>query len=136
MDSYFGKWKLQENINFGEFLTYYKYGWIKRKLALASYIDLSIEKTDNVNIIKRVIDSTFIKTEEEYDLTNVTKKNDLGYYKQHSMVGGEIHTQAEGNNISWQEIAKIEDNKLNIKRIWNENGIEKNCEQIFIKYTI
>ena len=49
MDKFIGKWVLEENINFDEFLKYYQYGWIKRKLALSSNIDLTIQNTNQEN---------------------------------------------------------------------------------------
>ena len=52
---------IEENINFDDFLKYYQYGWIKRKLALSSNIDLTIQKTNKENKLLRIIDSTFFK---------------------------------------------------------------------------
>ena len=107
---------------------------MKRKIALASYIDLTIEKTDRENVVKRIIDSTFMKTEEEYNLNNIKQRNELGYDKWHQVVNDEIHTRAEGNGIQWKEVAKIDGDKLYMTRIWKENDNEKNCVQIFVKY--
>lgn len=134
MDIFIGKWKLEENVNFDEFLIYYNYNWIKRKLALASYIDLNIQKTDDENVLKRIIDSAFMKTEEDYNLNNIRQQNELGYYKSHQIIDGEIHTNADGKGITWKEFARIKNGKLHLTRTWHENGVEKTCDQIFSKY--
>ena len=67
MDQYIGKWQLLENKNLEKFLEYYGYSWFSIKAALVANVDVYFEKTQNKDIIKRTIDSTFLKGIEEYN---------------------------------------------------------------------
>ncbi len=133
MDQFVGTWKLEKNINFEEFLIYFNYSWVKRKLALASNIDLTIKKIDK-NHFKRIINSTFLKSSEDYMFDNQFHTNEQGLEKSHNIIENEIHTQVKNNNIQWTELNKIIDSKLVITRKWiDENGKIQKCSQIFIK---
>ena len=90
MEKFIGTWKLEKNNNFDDFLKYYGYGWIKRKLALTSNIDLTIKETEESNKIIRIIDSTFLKAQEEYLLDDQFHKTSFGLEKRHKIVDGKI----------------------------------------------
>ena len=133
MDKFIGKWILEENINFDDFLKYYQYGWIKRKLALSSNIDLTIQKTNKENRLLRIIDSTFLKTQEEYIFDGKFHKTPLNLEKYHLLENNQIVTEVKSDLFHWYETNTIKENKLIIQRKWFENGIEKTCSQIFTK---
>ena len=135
MENLLGKWKLETNVNFDEFLTYYQYNWVKRKVALASYIDLYIEKLED-NIYKRTIDSTFLKNEEMYYLDGESHVNSLGFAKIHSINNNILTSEVTGKGLEWKEEISIENDKLIINRTWTEKGSSEpqNSKQIFSKY--
>ena len=133
MENFLGTWKLEKNENFGEFLIYYGYGWVKRQFALQSNIDLTLKKLDD-NKLLRIIDSTFLTASEEYIFDDNFRTNDTGLEKSHQFVNNEILSEVKNEKYHWNEINKIENGKLIINRYWKENGIEKKCRQIFIKY--
>ena len=84
MDVFIGKWQLLENKNLEKFLQYYGYGWLSIKAALVANVDAYFEKTDNPNVIKRTIDSTFLKGVEEYNFDGNFNKNNENLRKKHS----------------------------------------------------
>ena len=133
MEKFIGTWKLEKNNNFDDFLKYYGYGWIKRKLALTSNIDLTIKETEESNKIIRIIDSTFLKAQEEYLLDDQFHKTSFGLEKRHKIVDGKILSEIKNEQFHWYETNKIEDTRLFITRKWFENNNEKTCSQIFIK---
>ena len=140
MDSLIGKWKLLENKDLDKFLIFYGYGWVKRQLALVSNIDLKLEITENPNIIKRIIDSSFLSGEELYYIDNKFHKNNEGLDKQHELRDNKIYSKVQGTSfdgtkfIFWNEIIEIENDKLIVRRFWEENG-KQTCSQIFEKYS-
>ena len=135
MEQFIGKWKLFENNNFDEFLQYYGYGWIKRKLALASNIDLTIQKTNEDNKLIRIIESTFLNNQEEYIFDGEFHKTPYGLEKCHLFENNQLLTEVKNELFHWYETNFIKDNKLIITRKWFEEGVEKTCSQSFIKLT-
>ena len=137
MDNFIGKWQLKENINLDEFLIYYQYSWLKRKSALASNVDLILEKVSN-NSLKRTIDSTFMKSDELYIFDEQFHDNNMELLKKHTfrdncIISSIKSTDNSVYNFVWVETASLDNNELNIKRNWIENGIQKECKQIFIR---
>ena len=132
MNKFIGNWKLETNIKFDDFLKYYQYSWIKRKLALSSNITLSIEKIDDITY-KRIINSTFLNSEEIYVLDSQFHETPSKLLKSHSIKNDKLISKIIDKNIHWSEKSEIIKNKLHIKRTWIENTKEKTSEQIFIK---
>ena len=138
MQHFLGKWQLKENIDLGSFLTYYQYGWLKRKSALMSNIDIIIEQHSE-NSFKRTIDSTFMKSEELYILDDQFRENDMELLKKHVMNNNMIISSVKSIensslNLIWVETANInKDGNLIIKRNWIENRVQQECKQIFVK---
>ena len=133
MEQFIGKWKLLKNNNFDDFLKYYQYGWIKRKLALTSNIDLTIISTDDPNRITRLIESTFLTAQEDYIFDGEFHITNTNLYKLHKFEDNQILSEVKNDLFHWHEVNIIEGNKLIITRKWNENGIPKVCSQVFIK---
>ena len=133
MENFIGKWQLEQNNNFDDFLKYYGYGWIKRKLALASHINLTIQKTNEDNKFIRIIESTFLNNEEEYIIDGKFHKTPANLEKCHLIENNQLLTEVRNELFHWYETNTINENKLTIHRKWFENGIEKTCSQVFIK---
>ena len=132
MDKYLGKWKLEKNIDFDDFLKYIQYGWIKRKLAISSNIDVTIQKTDVENQYKRIIESTFLNREELYLVDGQFHNTDDKTQKCYTFKDGVLYTEAkQTNGIQWWESSKLEGTVLTINRHWFENNIKKTSRQIF-----
>ena len=140
METFIGTWVLETNENLDEFLTYYGYSWVKRKAALASNIDLTIDQIQTNNAIKRTIDSTFMKNSEIYNFNSEESENEENLIKSHlfhhdtnSIISNVKSSDSHPLNINWVETAQINGNKLIIKRSWLENGIQKYCTQNFVR---
>lgn len=131
MENFVGEWKLDKNINFDNFLKYFGYGWVKRQFALKSNINLIVKIQDEKLI--RIINSTFLNTSEEYILDGEYHTNEMNLEKCHQLVDNKIITKVKNNKIKWNEVNKIENDKLIIIREWEENNIKKECSQIFIR---
>ena len=134
MDKFIGTWKLETNENFDEFLTYYGYSWLGRQAALASNIDLTIEKPDKEHVIKRIVDSTFMKADELYIFDGNFYINQENLKKKHTFEDNCIISEVKGDSFEWNEKICIENDKMIIKRTWSNNGTEYICSQVFSKY--
>ena len=125
MNKFIGNWKLETNNKFDDFLKYYQYSWIKRKLALSSNITLSIEKIDDITY-KRIINIfTFLNSEEIYILDGQFHETPSKLLKSHSIKNDKLISKIIDKNIHWSEKSEIIKNKLHIKRTWIENTKEK-----------
>ena len=132
MDNFIGTWKLETNENFDKFLKYYKYGWLKIQAALISNIDLTLTKTAE-NQYNRIIDSTFMKATETYNIDGQYHANSENVNKKHTVVDEQLHTSANTDDIEWNEITQIINDKLVIERRWVEGGNQLTCKQIFVR---
>lgn len=133
MDRLFGNWKLKKNINFELFLEHCGYGWMQRKVAVASSIDLEI-LSGGPDRIRRKIKSAFFNTNEEYVIDDKFHMNKDGIKKKNSFTNNILTTFAEGTQMSWIERAYISGTELHVERTWKEkSGIYRSCKQIFIK---
>ena len=133
MDVFIGKWQLLENKNLEKFLEYYGYGWLSIKAALVANVDAYFEKTDNPNVIKRTIDSTFLKGVEEYNFDGDFHKNNENLRKKHSLREGKIFSEVYLQQKFWTEEIMVENEKLILKRFWINGEEQCNCTQIFVK---
>ena len=131
MEQFIGKWKLEENKNFDDFLKYYQYGWIKRKLALSSNIDLTIQATKKENELLRIIESTFLNTQETYIFDGKFHKTPSNLEKLHLLKDNKLISRVKSKQFNWYETNFIENNKLIIQRKWFEDNVEKTCLQVF-----
>ena len=135
MKLFIGNWQLLENKNLDKFLEYYGYGWLAIKAALIANVDAYFEKTENKDIIKRTIDSTFLKGIEEYNFDGNFHLNSADLRKKHSLRDGKIFSEVYLEQKFWTEEIIIEKDQLILNRYWNINNIAYNCTQIFKKVT-
>ena len=133
MDQYIGKWQLLENKNLEKFLEYYGYSWFSIKAALVANVDVYFEKTRNKDIIKRTIDSTFLKGIEEYNFDGNFHKNSEDLRKKHSLRDGNIFSDVYLQQKFWTEEIMVENEKLILKRFWINGEEQCSCTQIFVK---
>ena len=133
MDQFIGKWELVENKNLEKFLEYYGYSWFSIKAALVANVDVYFEKTRNKDIIKRTIDSTFIKGIEEYNFDGDFHKNSENLRKKHAFRENTIFSEVYLEQKFWTEQIRVEKDRLILNRYWNINNIAYNCTQIFKK---
>lgn len=133
MDALFGTWILKKNINFELFLQYYGYGWMQRKVALASSIELDIQSGGSRRISK-TIKSNFFNANEDCVFDDQFHMNKNGIKKKNSFNKNVLTTIAEGTMGSWIERAYVSGTELHVERTWKErNGTHHSCKQIFIK---
>ena len=135
MDDFIGKWQLLENKNLEKFLEYYGYGWLSIKAALVANVDVYFEKTNNPNVLKRTIDSTFLKGVEEYNFDGNFHKNNENLRKKHSFRKDTIFSEVYLEQKFWTEHINVVDDKLILNRYWNINDKAYDCTQIFKKVT-
>jgi hypothetical protein len=133
MDKFIGKWELEENKNLDKFLEYYGYSWFSIKAALIANVDAYFEKTENPNIVKRTIDSTFIKGTEDYIFDGEFHLTSGNLNKKHNFENDIIYSEVHKENDIWTETVKIDQDKLILKRSWKINNKDLSCTQIFIK---
>ena len=139
MNNLVGTWKLEKNVNFGQFLEFFGYNWLRRKAALVSNIDLSLMPTAQEGVYKRKIDSTFMKDEENYIVDGKPYNNGKDLTKIHKVESDMLVSTISGkpnglkNEIKWTETIQIRDGNMVICRIWDKNGKTIGCRQIFSK---
>ena len=139
MKEFLGKWELKKNENVDKFLKYFGYGWIKRKAALMSNIQLTLTFL-NENAFTRNINSTFMNTSEEYHLDGKERENSENLIKKHlynsknKCIVSEIKSSLQSQKkIKWTETVKFSNDILIIKRVWQENNVTNDCTQYFKK---
>lgn len=138
MDKYVGNWKLEKNINFDDFLKYYQFSWMKRNMALLSNIDITIEKI-NETTIKRNIESTFYTKEEIYYIDGIERKGNPNpegkiFHRTHYLKDDCFMSKITNKiDIDFIDKCYIQDSKLIVDKIWEENGIKKESRQIYCR---
>ena len=135
MENYIGKWRLEKNINLDGFLEYYGYNWLSRKAASCAEVDAIFEKTSSPNVIKRTIDSTFMKNSEFYKFDGKFYLNPENLKKKHLLKNNIIYTEVHKSTGNWNEQLSVEEDNLIVTRHWYRNKIMEKCIQIFKKVT-
>lgn len=132
LEQFFGTWTLTHNDNFDAFLKHLQFGWIKRKAALVSNIEIEIKRvSDDQNALVRTVRSTFFNTEERYDLGGEACMNSDGVSKRHRMVGDTLETVANGTISDWAEAIDVNGDKMTVRRTWMTDGKQCTCTQDF-----
>lgn len=132
-----GTWTLRTCDNFDAFLEHLNYGWLARKAAKLSSIEIVIEAIANEsNALMRRVRSTFFNTEERYDLDDVARTNDDGVNKRHRMVDGTLitvanSTVANGTVADWKEAIDVRGDEMTVRRTWTQDGTQHTCIQRF-----
>jgi len=142
MNNLVGTWKLEKNVNFGQFLEFFGYNWLRRKAALVSNIDLSLMPTSQEGVYKRKIDSTFMKDKESYIVDGKPYNNDKDLTKIHKIEGDMLVSTISGKpnglkkEIKWTETIQIQNGNMVICRMWDKDGKTVGCRQIFSKRSL
>ena len=133
MDKFIGKWQLEKNENLDKFLEFYGYSWFSIKAALIANVDAYFEKTNKPTIIKRTIDSTFLKGTEDYIFDSEFHMTSENLNKKHQFENDIIYSVIHKDKNNWSENIKIIDGKLILKRFWKIDNKDLSCSQIFKK---
>lgn len=123
VNSFAGKWKLQNSENFEEFLIFYGYGFLKRKAALVANAVMTLSVVDDRTLNKNV-DSTFLKLEERVETTGCwSKPNSEGLVKMHNLMSNTkmFSTVQQSKSVTWNEYTEVVGDKLTVTREWG-NG--------------
>lgn len=130
MDTFVGTWKLLHNGDFESFLKFCGYNWVKRRVALASNIDLIIT-SESDNEINREVASAFFNTNEKYVLDNKPRVNEEGLTKKHRFNDGKIKTEVAGVSVDWNEEISVDGNTMTVLRTWTVDGTDQKSVQVF-----
>ena len=133
MDKFIGKWQLEKNENLDKFLEFYGYSWFSIKAALIANVDAYFEKTNKPTIIKRTIDSTFLKGTEDYIFDSEFHMTSENLNKKHQFENDIIYSVVHKDKNNWSENIKIIDGKLILNRFWKIDNKDLSCSQIFKK---
>ena len=133
MDKFIGKWQLEKNENLDKFLEFYGYSWFSIKAALIANVDVYLEKTNKTTIIKRTIDSTFLKGTEDYIFDSEFHMTSENLNKKHQFENDIIYSVIHKDKNNWSENIKIIDGKLILNRFWKIDNKDLSCSQIFKK---
>jgi len=133
MDKFIGRWQLEKNENLDKFLEFYGYSWFSIKAALIANVDAYFEKTNKPTIIKRTIDSTFLKGTEDYIFDSEFHMTSENLNKKHQFENDIIYSVIHKDKNNWSENIKIIDGKLILKRFWKIDNKDLSCSQIFKK---
>ncbi len=138
MNNLVGTWKLQKNTDFGQFLGYFGFGWIKEKAALVSNIDITLTHIKDDDYVRK-IHSTFMKDEEHYIIDGKPYNNEKGLTKRHKLEGNKLVSVINGkpnnlqNEIRWTETIEIDGEDMIIRRTWDDVNKTKTCHQRFVR---
>lgn len=130
MESILGRWRLKENINFTDFLSFTELPWYQIQIAKYSNIDLHLTKLDSMKYFKKV-SSTFYNVEHTIHINDTFTTYKDGKRIKYSISDNKIITDIRGTIVDWQEIISFEDPYLKIEYVWGENGILKRASQLF-----
>jgi hypothetical protein len=140
IDDFVGIWSLTRNSpGLENFMKYYGYGYLKRKAALMSNVDLVFHKMDD-NTLHRTIKSTFMKADEFYPLTGQdVEANREGLIKNHTLDadGTTLISKVHNSKCSWTETTFVTETTLTLTRRWIVHDVsafghrEYICSQLF-----
>ena len=130
MENLLGKWKLKENIQFTDFLSFTQLPWYQIKIANYSHIDLQLSKVSEMKYSKKV-ESLFYNVHHTININNTYKEGNDGKKIKYSIKDNKIITDIIGTIVNWQEITSFNDPYLQIEYIWEEGGERKTARQVF-----
>ena len=130
MEKLLGKWKLKENIDFTNFLSFTRLPWYQIQVANFSNIDLFLSKLGEMKYSKKV-ESLFYNVDHVININNTYRVCEDGKKIKYSIKDNKIITDIKGTEVDWQEIIYYKKPYLQIDYIWKEEGTKKKASQIF-----
>ena len=138
MDKALGKWKLNRNEKFSDFLSWVGYGWAVRRLALAASVEVTITKNPDNTFRKQVV-SSFYTTDENivvdgewHQIDKLKKRHRVTKDDNGAMV---LKTDIQGKTHQWTERIQINEAGTEMRNtyIWKDSssGGTGSCVQIF-----
>jgi len=147
-DEAVGRWKLERNVRFSDFLKWVGYGYMTRQIALSAAVNVTIEKveesgtqtTKNVDAptsFRKKVESSFYSTDEVMVLDDQWR--DVGKLrKKHELVVNEdddtryIRSTIKGKTHEWSEEVRIRgDGTMENVYIFKDAGVNKRAVQTF-----
>lgn len=125
-----GKWKLQKQEQFDNFLKYTQIPWYQRKIARYCKVLTNIIHNDDDKFTKEV-SATFYKMDpENIDFTKDEWIKSGTTQKKYNMDGDVINVDVKGSVVNWKEKIYYQDPNMIVEYHWLDGGFAK---QIFSK---
>ena len=125
-----GKWKLQKQEQFDNFLKYTQIPWYQRKIARYCKVLTNIIHDDDDKFTKEV-SATFYKMDpENIDFTKDEWIKSGTTQKKYNMDGDVINVDVKGSVVNWKEKIYYQDPNMIVEYHWLDGGFAK---QIFSK---
>ena len=125
-----GKWKLQKQEQFDNFLKYTQIPWYQRKIARYCKVLTNIIHNDDDKFTKEV-SATFYKMDpENIDFTKDEWIKSGTTQKKYHMEGDIINVDVKGSVVNWKEKIYYQDPNMIVEYHWLDGGFAK---QIFSK---
>ena len=134
VECFCGRWTLQDNQCFDEFLTYYKYPWYKRKLALLASIDLVItDKTVNGVPDSSVTYKVVFTLNRRSTFLTVKSVKMMNIFQNHRLsTEGEIVSQiTNGDDIAFMDTITVQDGVLTVTKHWQDENGSHTCPNVY-----
>ena len=117
MENILGKWKLEENINFGDFLIFTQTAWYQRQIAEHSNIDITLTKLDE-NKYNKTVDALFFTQNEDIILDGKEREYEGNIKKSYLLSDNAIDVSITGSIVNWKERIKFKEPYLYVEYSW------------------
>ena len=132
MENILGKWKLEENINFGDFLIFTQTTWYQRQIAEHSNIDITLTKLDE-NKYNKTVDALFFTQNEDIILDGKEREYEGNIKKSYLLSDNAIDVSITGSIVNWKEKIKFKEPYLYVEYSWITYGDVCSALQKFVR---